>query len=630
MIASMKSYTNLRTPNTAAIGKAKRKLKKSFDDRDEFFRQRCEELLQKLSQFSAFIKSRLDLLVKYSKSEDSDKVLIKQSLKKLQTDSKTILKGSQELVLDRYEQKMARVRDRITLARLNRQTQVANEFYNFLNILDLEKINFRERYVDNFADQVTTIENFRSQLQPEIIAEGAREENVQQNQLRRRRGRTPRARRARNNNIRQGVGQNVPSPNQTLFFTFFKIKRNRQQNNNMREPRLFDNKVDNDEEIVRKAVIVKEVDGGFKVGTIVYESMDQFQGDDVDKVRIYYLRVNGIKNIRKENLKTIRDNDSNIFVKLVERDAISPIPENFDSDWLKMFSCINYAPSGAVIGYIPGKYRVNMSVGLFALGSIFYLSISSKNEAELKKVNEELDRMSFLEFLRNPELDKRQASLEEKCKGLNIWTLLSREMIWALAISAPSPSIKILEKKLKQIFTTRDTDIKKAYGLAIYIKNLVTNKFILAIIGGTTLLTDVSTATSIYSISVLVEKIKDLGLEKVQSYISITFSNILRDFKRLIPLRYLIIYIAKKFTPNMIILEVLTTQDVSRFTTRAFLGFDMQTLAEILNYILYLEAMVCIYKLMCPLLLWQSGQLENCAYQPRKKEKSELYEDLKF
>ena len=77
-----------------------------------------------------------------------------------------------------------------------------------------------------FEKQAMEIQNL-SQLQPEIIAEGPRQENVQQNQLRRR-ARTPRARRARNNNIMQNVvGQKVPS--QTYFFTFFKIKRNRQQ-----------------------------------------------------------------------------------------------------------------------------------------------------------------------------------------------------------------------------------------------------------------------------------------------------------------------------------------------------------------------------------------------------------------
>ena len=132
-----------------------------------------------------------------------------------------------------------------------------------------------------------------------------------------------------------------------------------------------------------------------KVGTIVYESMDKFQGDDVDKVRIYYLRVNGIKNIRKENLKSIRENDSNIFVKLVERDAISPIPENFDPNAFQWFSCINYAPSGAVIGYIPAQDRILGSTGLLGVGFFLDRESTTTNEADLKKIEEEIDNFDF-------------------------------------------------------------------------------------------------------------------------------------------------------------------------------------------------------------------------------------------
>lgn len=637
----MNIYQRLSAEKKVEIKTAKAKLTSSFRANDGNFRIRCEQLLQKLSDLSIFINDPLQNLKDYIKRQDSDKALVEKHLEALKKDSNYILKRSREAVIDRYTSRLKAVDVQIIQARLNRNAQERRELVALFEALTIEKNDFRRRYVIPFEKQGVKIQNFLLQLQPEIIA-GAQQENGQQNQLRRRRGRTRRARRARNNNILQNaVVQKVPSPKQTFFFTFFKIKRSRQQGN-MREPKLFDNKVDNDDEIVRKAVIVKDVDGGLKVGTIVYESMDQLQGGDVDKVRIYYLMVNGIKNIKKENLKTIRDNDSNVFVKLVERDVITPIPENFDYDYLNMFSCINYAPSGAVIGYVPGQYRFLGATLIGITGYLFYLKSIVTNEAELRKLEDEINRQSvFVTGYLGVEQEEKLLMQQKKCQGINFANIFSREMILALAMTNPVNVEKWVKKNLKKnknIVMTIMSIINFSY-------TSYTEKFLRIAFFGTTAMTTVVATNkyvgTIYALRNLLDYAVSEGInytEKYISFVTTTLANLARDIKRLLPLQYILKYIfdlISKVIPNGTAIKFITqifNKDfvVNSVTTRALLGFDIQILAEILNYIFFLQSMITLYTLMCPLLLWYSGQLENCAYQPRKKEKSELYEDLKF
>lgn len=595
-----------------------------------------QNLLEDLTEWSSSIHTELKKLQPSVISNRDLKVFL------------TVLKKDSEYIIDVFRKSVWKWFTK-NIKKTLEKIEISDRNERRILVPQLKNLQYQRDAFGAIEQRFKEIENDVKKMLDDISEEvvvqenDIRQEDVKRSTVRRRRGRTPRARRARNNNILQNtVAQKVPSAIQNQLFTFFKIKRNRQQDNNMREPRLFDNKVDNDEEIVRKAVIVKEVDGGFKVGTIVYESMDQLQGDDVDKVRIYYLSVNGIKNIKKENLKTIRDNDSNIFVEFVNRDVISPIPENFDYDWAKIFSCINYAPSGAVIGYVPGQYRFLGATLIGMTGYLFYLKSIVTNEAELRKLEDEINRQSvFVTGYLGVEQEEKLLMQQKKCQGINFANIFSREMILALAMTNPVNVEKWVKKNLKKgknIVMTIMSILNFSY-------TSYTEKFLRFAFFGTTAMTTVVATNkyvgTIYALRNLLDYAVSEGInytEKYISFVTTTLANLARDVKRLLPLQYILKYIfdlISKVIPNGTAIKFISqifSKDfvVNSVTTRALLGFDIQILAEILNYIFFLQSMMTLYTLMCPLLLWYSGQLENCAYQPRKKEKSELYKDLKF
>lgn len=58
--------------------------------------------------------------------------------------------------------------------------------------------------------------------------------------------------------------------------------------------------------------------------------------------------------------------------------------------------------------------------------------------------------------------------------------------------------------------------------------------------------------------------------------------------------------------------------------------YSISELILLLDLFFLVSLIKFLQSLVCPFLLYVTGQLENCKYQPVKKEKSELYEDLKF
>ena len=388
------------------------------------------------------------------------------------------------------------------------------------------------------------------------------------------------------------------------------------------------------DEIVRRAVLIRDIQrqdyytlrSNLNVGKIVYESLDKFE-DDARKI---YYKIDG--DMEVNDLKKLSSSPTILQLQVSPED-ITPITENI---FLGQ-TCENYK-YGKIVGRVPRwLYWTTASFVGYAVYQVLPLIVD--NSALGKKCDELNSRSSsifenqrfmtgpcryrlvFQRYRRTKDKKEAQALLLDPKFILEIGVLLGLK-------GYMSP---FLTKSLQSVTTI--------FGFLQWTQYISFTLFFETILGRDRMIRISSSV--INAIPSMVGYIEDKISKGVVSLVDVmkkldrkakeTWENILKIATTLIP----IIPLGKKLVEVVAEMILKTWNLKLPFDTMyswsiSQLGFNFEKIFFLMQWFWWLEAGLVTLKLLCPLLLWQTGQLENCAYQPVKKEKSELYKDLKF
>ena len=407
--------------------------------------------------------------------------------------------------------------------------------------------------------------------------------------------------------------------------------------------------------IIRRAIILKDTTVlraretvSFKLGDVVYEEISSRRPEDT--VRVFF-RKEG--EINADDMKNFFETYKygTIVSAYIDRTALTPVPE--PSNALFGDACKNYKGE-VVVGLIPRNLTYVVTLGFFSLAlpaGIFYFSTAGQFFSGISFVEKTYEEKKQLIRNINPLCEKVQNSFFQSIMD----TLGNNDYVVARAFGYDGSCLR-LSRELDRSFSFKSLSnilLSGTYFDVIWLKMSLAFGLGYAGYG----LNKISNAMS--TLPGVKERIKRMGIIKIFStyfeeyksdlkkakdvkevetilsrQIKYSFS-ILLQFGGLQIVKLLINSLGQVANAAAYFLSFIP-EDVKNWVPKVKaiqMLFKSHALSEIMLLldILFVGSFIAfLQSFTCPFLLYVTGQLENCPYQPVKKEKSELHKDLKF